>query len=412
MATPDYDTVRQWDAEDPLAAVRAEFELSEDLVYLVGNSLGPLPKVTRQRLEHLLEVEWGRDLVSGWNTHDWFHLPEAAGARIAPLIGAAADEVIVADSTSVNLYKLLLGAFGLRPGRRKLIAERGDFPTNLHVAQAVAGQLPNAELELAEVADLDAHLDADTAVVSLNHINYRSGEVRDMAAITARVHAAGALVLWDLCHSAGAYPVELDAAGADLAVGCGYKYLNGGPGAPAFLYVARRHQPAQEPVIYGWMGHAAPFDFGADYVPHPGIRRNLSGTPPVLGLSALHAGLAVFESIAMQQVREKSKRLTALFLDLTAETAAAHGMTLVSPREAERRGSQVALSHPDGYPIVQALIARGVIGDFRAPSILRFGFAPLYIRYVDVWEAARHLQEVMASGEWRRPEYQQRAAVT
>jgi len=354
------------DRADPLASFRERFALPEGIVYLDGNSLGALPKAAALRVKHAVEREWGADLIKSWNVHRWIDLPQRAGAKIARLVGAKASEVIVADSTSVNLFKMLAAALRMRPGRRVILSEPGNFPTDLYVAQGLIemlGDRPGGKLELKLVpgeqiagALDDAALGADVAVVSLTHVNYKSGRIHDMAAVTAKAHAAGALVLWDLAHSAGALPVDLGAAKADFAVGCGYKYLNGGPGAPAFLFVAERHQASIRPPLAGWMGHAHPFTFDVGYEPAPGIARNLCGTPPVLSMSALDAALDVMLEADMGALRAKSLALGDLFLALVEQRCAAHGFRNGSAARHER-GSQVGLLHPEGYAIMQALRA-------------------------------------------------------
>nr|ACF98155.1 putative kynureninase [uncultured bacterium 1116] len=400
------------DRADPLAPFRDRFVLPQNLVYLDGNSLGALPKAAAARIKRSVEAEWGQDLIKSWNLHRWIDLPQRAGAKIARLVGAKAGEVIVADSTSVNLFKLLAAALAMRPGRRVILSEPGNFPTDLYVAQGLIEMLGGKhELKLVPAEKIIGAIDDKVAVVSLTHVNYKSGRIHDMAAVTAKAHAAGALMLWDLCHSAGALPVDLNAAKADLAVGCGYKYLNGGPGAPAFLFVAGRHQEAIRPPLSGWMGHAHPFTFDVDYEPAEGIARNLCGSPPVLSMSALDAALDVMLEADMAAIRMKSLALGDLFLALIEQECGTHGFVNGSAPRSER-GSQVGLLHPEGYAIMQALIAKGVIGDFRAPDMLRFGFAPLYNRYLDVWEAVAGLKTVMDARTWDAPKFRTRAAVT
>jgi kynureninase len=331
---------------------------------------------------------------------------------LAPLIGASADEVAVADSTSVNVFKLLAGALRLRPGRRVIVSEEANFPTDLYVAQGLARLLGDVELRLVPRDGLGAALGGDVAVLMLTHVDFRTGEIHDLAGLTHAAHEAGAVVLWDLAHSAGAVPVDLDGCEADLAVGCGYKYLNGGPGAPAFAFVARRWHSTLETPLSGWMGHATPFAFGTRYAPAPGVERLLCGTPPVLGLAALECGVETIARAGIEPLRRKSVALTDLFIRLIELECGGHGFALASPREAQRRGSQVSLRHPEGHAIVQALAARGVIGDFRTPDILRFGFAPAYLRFADAWDAALALRTVMDNREWRRAEHRQQARVT
>lgn len=405
----DRKAVEALDAADPLAPWRERFHLPQGLIYLDGNSLGAMPRSVVPRMQRALEREWAEGLIGSWNDAGWFDAPKRIGAKISRLVGAEDDEMIVADSTSVDLFKLLVAAIRLRPGRSRIVGVAGDFPTDGYVAQGVA-DLAKAEFVAVEPDRLGEALDERAAVLLLTQVNYKTGFLYDMEKITRLAHRAGALAIWDLCHSAGAMPIALDAARADFAVGCGYKYLNGGPGAPAFVYVARRHLADIRQPIAGWIGHARPFDFAADYEAAPDIRRMLSGTPPVLGLVALEAAIEAFDGIDMATMRAKSVALTDLFIRLIDQEV--EGFGLATPRDPAQRGSQVSLTHPAGYRVMQALIARGVIGDFRAPDILRFGFAPLYQRYVQVWDAVAALKEVMASGVWKRPEFAERKAVT
>jgi kynureninase len=406
------------DAADPLAPHRRAFMLPEGVIYLDGNSLGALPAATPARLKETVEREWGSGLIRSWNDAHWMDAPRRVGAKIARLIGAQPDEVICADSTSINLFKVLAAALALQAKdarRTVLLSERGNFPTDLYVAQGLAHLSGRHELRLLAADKLAAALDDRVAVLLLTHVNFKTGAMHDLAALTRRAHEAGALVIWDLAHSAGALPVDLGAADADFAVGCGYKYLNGGPGAPAFVMASRRMLAALAPLPFaqpltGWIGHRAPFDFGPAYAPAPGIERFAVGTPSILALAALDAGIDTVLAAGIDALRAKSVALTERFI--AQVEAHCPALTLVSPRGAALRGSQVCFAHPDAYAIVQALIARGVIGDFRAPDVLRFGFAPLYVRHVDVHDAAAALADVMASGAWRDARHQQRAAVT
>jgi kynureninase len=400
------------DAVDPLAAIRDEFVLPRGVVYLDGNSLGALPRRTAARVQQVVEREWGDGLVRSWNAAGWIDLPARVAAALAPLVGAAPDEVAVADSTSANVFKLLAGGLRLRPGRRVILSEEENFPTDLYVAQGLSRLLGDVELRLVPRARLLEALDERVAVLMLTHVDFRTGAVHDMGGLTRAAHDAGALVLWDLAHSAGALPVDLDGAGADLAVGCGYKYLNGGPGAPAFAFVARPLQERLETPLAGWMGHASPFAFATSYEPAPGVARLLCGTPPILSLAALECGVEAVARAGIDRLRRKSVALTELLVRLVEQERDAFGFALASPREPERRGSQVSLRHPEGQAIVQALISRGVIGDFRAPDILRFGVAPAYVRFVDVWDAVAALRAVMEAREWEWPEHRRRSRVT
>ncbi|SJZ60966.1 Kynureninase [Marinactinospora thermotolerans DSM 45154] len=399
------------DAADPLAPRRADFLLPEGVIYLDGNSLGALPRAVPGRVAHLIEQEWGRGLVRSWNDAGWWDQPRALAAMLAPLVGAASDEVVVGDGTSANLFKTLVAALRLNPDRRVVVAEAGAFPTDLYIAQGVAELFDGVRLRLVgpggeELAE--ALRPGDVGAVLLGHVDYRTGELRDMAAETRLAHDHGALAVWDLCHSVGALPVELSACGADFAVGCTYKYLNAGPGAPAFTYVAARHHARARQPLTGWHGHARPFDFTGDYEPAAGASCFLSGSQPLVAAAAVEAALQVWRGVDLALVRAKSLALTDLFLELTRPA----GLEVVTPLEHARRGSQVSLRHPDGYAMVQALIERGIIGDFRAPDILRFGFTPLYLRHVDVFDAATALVEVVRGGEWRDPRFARRAQVT
>jgi kynureninase len=373
----------------------------------------------------VVHEEWGRDLIRSWNSAGWIHLPGRIGDKIASLIGAGAGEVVVADSTSVNLFKALSAALNLvreqAPQRRRIVSERHNFPTDLYIAESLARER-GLELVLVDADEIEAQLDDRLAVLMLTHVNYRTGRIHPMAQLGAAAHAAGALVVWDLAHSAGAVPVDLTGSGADFAVGCGYKYLNGGPGAPAFAWAHPRHTERMDAgqlwqPLSGWMGHAAPFDFVPHYRPAPGVARFVCGTPPVLSMAALECGVdsvvAAGPLGGMAALRRKSLALTSLFIELVERRCAGHGLALHTPREPESRGSQVSFAREEGgYAIVQALIERGVIGDFRAPDLLRFGFTPLYTRFVDVWDAVEHLVQVLESGEWREARFNQRAAVT
>lgn len=391
--------------------MRDRFVLPAETLYLDGNSLGPRPVGVAERVAAVITDEWGTDLIRSWNLHGWIDAPTRIGDRIGTMIGAAPGQVVAADSTSVNLYKQLVAALWLRPERRTIVTEGVNFPTDRYLIDAVAAQF-GATVRFADPRDVAASLDDSVAVVCLTQVNYRDGRMHDLASVTAAAHACGALMLWDLAHSAGAVEVDLDGVDADLAVGCSYKYLNGGPGAPAYLYVATRLQQAYRQPLTGWLGHATPFAMQDDYVPASGISRALVGTPNLLSLVALDAALDAFDGVDMAVVRAKSIALTELFATLVAERCSSAGFTLASPANPDQRGSQICLDHEQGYGIVQALIARGVIGDYREPNICRFGFAPLYIGFTDVWDSVDHLAQVMTNDEWARPEHQIRAAVT
>jgi kynureninase len=405
--------VKALDQADPLAWVRDRFTVPDGLIYLDGNSLGVLPNSVPERVERVVRQEWGQGLIRSWNTASWIDLPARVGARIAGLIGAKPFEVIAADSTSVNIFKVLLAALRLRPTRRVIVSDVDNFPTDLYIAQGVNDLLGGGfELRFVSKHDLQAAITDDVAVVMLTQVDYRTGFLYDMPGITQKAHAHGALTIWDLAHSAGAFPVFLNDCQADFAVGCGYKYLNGGPGAPAFLFVAERHLTSVAPLMAGWMGHEAPFEFRPLYQPAQDIRRLTVGTPGVLGMSVLEAALEVFDGVDMNLVRQKSLALGDLFIRLMEPICDQYGFELVTPKAHHLRGSQVSFRHEHGYAIVQALIVDGVIGDFRAPDIARFGLTPLYLRYRDVLEATERIERVMHEERWNTPQYRTRARVT
>ncbi|MGJ5202111.1 kynureninase [Bradyrhizobium sp. HKCCYLR20261] len=390
---------------------RGLFTIPEGVIYLDGNSLGALPSAVPARVAHMLQAEWGQELIRGWNSAGWMVQPRRVGDRIARLIGAAPGTVVMGDTLSIKVYQALAAALSLNPDRRVILSDSGNFPSDLYMAQGLIRMLGDrASLKVVEPEQVEAAIDDSVAVLMLTEVDYRTGRMHDMAALTKKAHAVGALTVWDLAHSAGAVPVDLAGADADFAVGCTYKYLNGGPGAPAFIYVAPRHAEIAPPALSGWMGHEAPFAFDLDYRPGGGIERMRIGTPPIIALAALDAALDAWEGVSMQDVRKASIALSELFI---AEVATrCPSLTLASPRDATRRGSQVSFRHPDGYAIMRALIARGVIGDFRAPDALRFGFTPLYIGEAEVRGAVDILAEVLDNKLWDRPEYRQKELVT
>jgi kynureninase len=398
---------RALDAADPLAPLRARFALPEGVIYLDGNSLGPLPRATTPAMADVVERQWGERLIRSWN-EGWIDAPARIGGKIAPLIGAGADEVIVGDSTSANLFKTLVAALRVDPARRVVVSEAGNFPTDLHIAEGAVACVPGASLRVVPRGGIVAALGDDVAVLLLTHVHYKTADRFDMAAMTAAAHRAGAIMLWDLSHSVGAVAIDLAGAGADLAVGCTYKYLNGGPGAPAFLYVARGWQDRLASPLSGWMGHAEPFAFADAYAPAPGMKRWLAGTPPMLAMAALEAGLDLWAGIDRDAVWAKSAALWRIM----AAAGAAAGLDCVTPADPAARGSHISFRHPHAHAITQALIERGVIGDFRDPDILRLGLTPLYLSHEDVWRAGAMLCELMASGEWRAPRFADRLAVT
>ncbi len=397
------------DDVDELAHFRSRFTWPDGVVYLDGNSLGALPVATAGRVEKVIREEWGTGLIRSWNDADWISMPQRVGSKIAPLIGAEPEEVIVADSVSVNLFKLIAAALAMRPGRKVVLSEPGNFPTDLYMIQGLEGQGLSVQ-RTAEADGIEAALDDDVALLLLTHVHYKSGRMHDMINLTKAAHEAGALVLWDLSHSVGAVEVDLNGCEADFAVGCGYKYLNGGPGAPAFAYVAKRHHNVLQQPLSGWMGHAAPFAFSDNYTPAPGVDRLLAGTPHILGLAALEVGVDIAAEIGIAALAEKSRRMSEFFR--VAVTERLPDLELVSPIDPTVRGSQLSFRHEHAYAICQALIAQGIIGDFREPDILRFGFAPSYLSFDDVFKAATALVELVASGKWERPEFSERSKVT
>ena len=399
------------DAADKLAGCRARFALPAGTIYLDGNSMGAMPAKVPARMKVAIEHEWAEGLIRSWNDADWYPAPQRTGDRIARLIGAGQGEVIVADSTSVNLFKVLVAATRMRPGRGVILAERTNFPTDVYIAESVA-EMTGCELRCVDPEEVMSAIDENVAIVSLTHVNYKPGKRYDMEAMTRRAHEAGALVVWDLCHTAGAMPVYLNRCEVDFAVGCGYKYLNGGPGAPAFVFVASRHLEHVRQPLSGWHGHAQPFAFTHEYAPHAGIDRMLTGTAPQLGLISLESALEAFDGVDMEALREKSVSLGDLFIALAEQELAGLGFTLATPRDAEQRGSQVSLRHAGGYAIMQALIARNIIGDFRAPDILRFGFAALYVRHVDIWDTIAALKDIVTSEAWNTEAFRTRKSVT
>jgi kynureninase len=417
------DDCRALDAQDPLAALRDQFILPEGVIYLDGNSLGVLPKAAPTRIADVVTKEWGEGLIRSWNTAGWFDLPQRLGDKVARLIGAAPGEVVCTDSTSINLYKVLFAALSQQAstGRKLVVSERSNFPTDLYIAESMCRER-GFTLKLIDASELPAVLTDEVAVLMLTHVNYRTGAMHDMKAITAAAHAASVLTVWDLAHSAGAVPVALNDSEADYAIGCGYKYLNGGPGAPAFAWVHGRHADKFIQPLSGWWGHAAPFEMTPHYRPAPGVTRYLCGTQPIVALAGLECGLDTVLAAepfgGMAALRKKSLALTDLYIQLVEQRCGRHGLSLVTPRDHASRGSQVCLSRDEGaYAIVQALIARSVIGDYRAgddqtPDILRFGFTPLYLGFEDVWNSVEHLLQVLETAEWKRPEFNAKNAVT
>ncbi|MBD8878200.1 kynureninase [Roseibium polysiphoniae] len=399
------------DENDPLAAKRDAFCLPNGVIYLDGNSLGVLPAHVPERMQHVVEKQWGESLIRGWNEHNWIDLPQKVGNRIGRLVGAEQEAVVACDSTTINVFKVVSAALALRPGRKVILSDNGNFPTDLYMAQGLADLLAkDHELRIVSPEDVADAITDDLAVLMLTEVDYKTGRRHDMKALTEKAHAVGALAIWDLAHSAGAFPVDLSGSNADFAIGCGYKYLNGGPGAPAFVYVAPRHQNDIRPALTGWMGHVAPFAFDLDYRPAEGINRMRVGTPPVLSLTALDAALDVFEDVDMEVIRQKSISLCEYFIAQVEDRCPE--MELVSPRDAEVRGSQVSFRFAEGYALMQALIANGVIGDFRAPDTVRFGFTPLYLSHADVARAVDVLEKILTTRMWDMDEFRMRRKVT
>jgi kynureninase len=404
------EDAQQLDTVDPLAFARDRFRLPEDIIYLDGNSLGALPVAAPVALANTAERQWGEDLIASWNKHGWIDWPTSIAAKLSSIVGAKPNELLIADSTSVCLFKLVTAAARARPGRKTIISQQANFPTDLYVAEGIADML-GLQLKTVTPDRVIEAIDDETAVVTLSHVDYRTAALYDLRGINDVAEAAGALTVWDLSHSAGAVELDLNGTGCALAVGCGYKYLNGGPGAPAFIYVAERLQDEVANPLQGWMGHARPFSFVDEYSPGAGILRFLTGTPSILAMAALDAGIATFDGIAMSDLAVKSRKLSQLFVD-EVERRCGVEVRLASPRDPAQRGSHVIFAHPEGYAVMQALISRGVVGDFRAPDLMRFGFTPLYTRYADVVRAAEILGEILQSCEWDQPRFKTRAKVT
>ena len=406
------------DQADVLASFREQFTIPADMIYLDGNSLGVMPSAAPARAQQVITGEWGTDLIESWNTNDWFDLPVRLGRKIARLVGGTDGGCVVTDTTSINVFKALGAAINLQredaPERRVIISERENFPSDLYMIEGFIEMLDQGyELRLIDdLVSLEGELNDDVAVVLLTEVNYRTGRLWNMKAVTETVHEAGALMIWDLCHSVGAVPINLEAAGADFAVGCTYKYLNGGPGSPAFIWVSGDHLARARQPLSGWWGHSEPFEMDVAYTPASDARKLLTGTQPIISLATMECGIDIALSVDQQQLREKSLNLTSLFIRLVEERLAHHPLTLVTPRETSERGSHVSIQHPEGFAVMKALIANGVVGDYREPEVLRFGITPLYLGYADVWDAVETLRRVLDEELWRAPEFQVRGAVT
>lgn len=401
------------DSQDVLAPFAEEFHIPEGVIYLDGNSLGAMPKAAKLRALEVIEQEWGEDLIKSWNKAGWFSLVEKLGDKTATLVGADDGEVIYADSTGLNVYKLVAAALDQRRDRKVIVMEGSNFPTDNYMVQGLIKQLERGhEIRFVEDGDILDAIDDDVAVVCLTHVHYKTGLLHDMGAITKKAHDVGALAIWDLCHSAGALPVDLNGCNVDFAVGCTYKYLNGGPGSQSFMFVAKRHQGSAMQPLTGWWGHDAPFGFERDYRPRKDIKQFSTGTEPIVSLAMSEVGLDIFMRADMNNIRQKSLKLTDLFIQLVNERLDGYDFKVVTPLNHERRGSQVSISSENGFPIMQAIIDAGVIGDFRAPDIMRFGFTPLYVSYVNVWDAVERIKAIMEQNSWDKPKYKQVGAVT
>ena len=415
MKTLKLEDLKNLDQQDPLSEYREAFNLPKNTIYFDGNSLGPVPKTTLNNLNNTINEEWGSDLINSWNKADWINLPQTLGNKIAPLLGAKAGEVIVVDSTSINLFKVLTSALRLNENRKKILSESTNFPSDLYILEGI-NRISNNQYECVLIEDddndIEKYIDSSTAVVMLSHIDYKTGRISDMKKITDYAHNKGALVVWDLSHSVGVMPMDLHNIGVDFAVGCTYKHLNGGPGAPGFLYVRNDLIKKVTQPLSGWRGHSDPFAFDREYKPANNINKFICGTPSILAYKAVESGLNVFEGISMEQVREKSIQLSEVFIELINQECDEFEFKLFSPNDSNLRGSQISYMHENAYPIMQSLISRGVIGDYREPNILRFGISPLYMRYEDVWNAIMRLKKIMQSNEWDSSNFMVRNYVT
>lgn len=412
-----FEQCQQWDAEDELANLKSQFDLPQGVIYLDGNSLGAKPIKAMDCAQQVINQQWGTDLINSWNKAGWWDLPVRLGNKIGQLVGARENETVVTDTTSMNLFKVLATAIGIQqqhPTRKTIIAERDSFPTDLYMIEGFMALINQGyKLQLIDQPeDLPQYLDEQTAVVVLSHVNYRTGYLHDMAAVNQQAHAQGALIIWDLCHSIGAVPIDLNGSNSDFAIGCTYKYLNGGPGSPAMLWVHSRYQTAFNQPLSGWWGHAQPFAMDVSYTPADNVRRYLCGTQPMVSMSLVECGVDIFLQTDMQALRQKSLRLTDVLIELLEQECAGYDLTLITPREHLHRGSHISVRHPHGYAIVQALIARGVIGDYREPEVIRLGVTPLYLSFGDIWQAVQHLKQVLVSQEWAQPQFQTRRQVT
>lgn len=412
-----FEQCQQWDAEDELDNLKSQFDLPQEVIYLDGNSLGAKPIKAMDCAQQVINQQWGTDLINSWNKAGWWDLPVRLGNKIGQLVGARENETVVTDTTSMNLFKVLATAIGIQqqhPTRKTIIAERDSFPTDLYMIEGFMALINQGyKLQLIDQPeDLPQYLDEQTAVVVLSHVNYRTGYLHDMAAVNQQAHAQGALIIWDLCHSIGAVPIDLNGSNSDFAIGCTYKYLNGGPGSPAMLWVHSRYQTAFNQPLSGWWGHAKPFAMDVSYTPADNVRRYLCGTQPIVSMSLVECGVDIFLQTDMQALRQKSLRLTDVLIQLLEQECAGYDLTLITPREHLHRGSHISVRHPHGYAIVQALIARGVIGDYREPEVIRLGVTPLYLSFGDIWQAVQHLKQVLVSQEWAQPQFQTRRQVT
>jgi len=412
------ESLRVLDQKDPLAKFKLKFDLPENVLYMDGNSLGAMPKDALKRANCVITEEWGHDLIQSWNKAAWFDLPVRIGNKLGKLIGAKENETVVTDTTSINIFKALAASLNIQhkkyPQKRVIVSERSNFPTDLYMIEGLI-KLLNRNYELRLIDDslsLEQALNDDVAAVLLSHVNYRTGYLYDMQDVTNKTHSCNALVIWDLCHSVGALPIDVYSANADFAVGCTYKYLNAGPGAPAFIWVNPKHVNDFEQPLSGWWGHSTPFAMQSFYKPAEGVRRYLCGTQPIISLALVENGIDITLQAGMEQIRQKSLDLTDLFIELVNEKCAKHNLELVTPLEHKYRGSHVSLAHKEGYAIIQALIAHNVVGDYREPAVLRFGFTPLYFGYEDVFNAVNTLQNILDNKIWDNAEFAKRFAVT
>ena len=402
----------QLDKTDPLRNFRKKFHVPEGFVYFDGNSLGVLPEITKERMQEVIEHEWGEGLINSWLT-GWGDAPKRIGDKIATLIGADFGEVIAADSTSINIFKVVVAALQANPTRKVVLSDSDNFPTDLYMLQGLESFAPDKiKVKITESFDIDNQLNEEVSALLLTEVHYKTGLITNMKEVTKKAHEVGALVIWDLSHSIGSIPIDLNGCEADFAIGCGYKFLNGGPGAPGFLFAAKKHHESSKPILSGWFGHREPFAFSGEYISAEDINQFQCGTPPVLGLAALECGVDLLCNVDFEDLRFKSKKLGAILISLMKDMCNMHGFTLISPQNDEKRAGHVSFSHEKGYEISRALKSRGIICDFRTPDVIRFGITPLYLRYQDIYYAVEQIKIVMESADWRKEEYLVRDSYT